>query len=292
MAGTDFVYVFTCIAPFRSMLLSMLAPFDISKLRDAFQCTITPWEQEKYMDLLDDVFEDSSIIHKIVRLGMTVRIFGADLEAMETRLSHPLGALKSCADGRIFQIFVLVADDRGPSGRSSRLVRDYRPESERDDIPSDMTPAQLASVLGTSTADEIISLSRWILCVPYLCGSLPSKPGWLPIFNSRPDVNVRAYVTNFADSDDHIIHMERPLMCKLFGYNDSRALLLHLPSLSTLCMKLEEGGRHIEHLSGKLTMNVLHNVFAASDRSREAESRNFVVVHAAYPTNSSITLSL
>jgi hypothetical protein len=289
MAGIHFFDLFTCILPFRDMLLSVLTPFDIAKLLEAIQYTLPPWERERHMDVLDDVFEDSSIIHRMARLGLTVRIFGADLEAMQKRLSHPFDHLASGADDRIFQIFVLVADNRGGS---SKLVRDYRPKLEQDDVPSDMTPAQLASAFGTSTADEIVSLSPWILCAPYLCGSLPSAPGWIPVFNSRPDVNVRAYVTNFADSDDHIIHMDRYLMCKLFGYHDSRDLLLHLPCLLTPCLKLEERARCIEHLTGKLTMDVLRNIFAASDRDRQAEDRKYVVVHAAYPTNSSITLAL
>jgi hypothetical protein len=292
MATTNLDTLFTYVFPFRDTLLSMLAPSEISKLFAALQCDPLPHEREKYLDVLDDIFEDSGVIHAMAKLGLTVRIFGADLEKLQARLDNPCAYSEPSVDERPFHIFVLVADSGNGPDHLATLVRDYRPETERGVIPHDMSLAELHIAFDPSTADEIANLSQWILSAPYLSGTLPVKSGWIPVFNSRLHVNVRAYISSFDDWNDRILHMDRGLMCQMFGYHDNRSLLYNLPSLSTVCIKLRGDQRCVQNLYGKLTMNILHHIMAASDHDRGSEKRKFVVVNTAYPLNSSITLTL
>jgi hypothetical protein len=293
MTGTGLSTLFTFITPFRDKLLSMLVPYDISKLLTALGYVLSPWEKRTFLDVMDDIFEDSSIIHKMVALGMTVRIFGADLETLQIRLNSPRDYLKSCPDRQSFHIFVLVTNSRSKTDERPVLVRDYRLWTDQDGVPLDMDLAELHEAFDSSTADEIASLSQWILCAPYLSGTLPSAaPGWVPVFNSRPHVNVRAFITTFADTDGRILHMSRDLMRQVFGYHDNGSLLFNLPHLSTACIKLKGPERYAQKLPGKLTMNMLHNVLVAASQDRETRNDKFIIVNVAHPLNSCITLSL
>jgi hypothetical protein len=285
--------LFDCVLPFRDTLLSMLAPFEISQFIAALSCSLSPWEQKEFLDVLDDIFEDSSVIHRMASLGMTVRIFGADLETLQVRLRYPCNYLAASLKDRSLHIFVLVTNDRSETDERPTLMRDYRHQTERSSVPLDMDPTELHTVFESSIADEIADFSRWILCAPYLSGTLPgTAPGWIPVFNSRPHVNVKAFITTFDDPDGRILHMNRDLMRQVFGYHDNGGLLYNLPHLATRCIKLKGSVRITQGLPGKFTMNVLHDILAAAHWKRETENDKFVIVNTAHPLNSSITLAL
>jgi hypothetical protein len=63
------LYLFTCIQPFRRTLLFMLAPSDISRLLTATRCTVTATERGSHMNVLDDIFKDSSVITAVSSTG-------------------------------------------------------------------------------------------------------------------------------------------------------------------------------------------------------------------------------
>jgi hypothetical protein len=291
MSNTDLNYLFTSILPFRGILLSILAPFEISNLLEALQCDLSPWEKGRFLDVLDDIFEDSRVIYSMAKLGMTIRIFGADLQTLQARLCKPSAYFASSAYGRSLHIFVLVVDHRCGSDQLSTLVRDYRPEADQGKVPIDMGLEQLRDAFDAPIAEEIANLSQWILCAPYLSGTLPGKPGWIPVFNSRPRINVRAYISAFNNWDERILHMDRISMRRAFGYDDNFNFISNLSSLSTLCLKLEGAQRSIQSLPGKLTMNALHDVYATSDKE-QGEDEKFVVVNTIHTSNSSIILTL
>lgn len=282
--------MFTYILPFRETLLSMLCPFDISKLVSAIESDLSSTEETNHLDVLDDIFEDSGVIHLMARLGLTIRIFGADIETLRTRVLQPAEFLAVSPVDRPFQVFVLVTDENKDD---STLCRDYRSRADRDTEPVDKSFVELCHAFGTSKANEIKLLSHWILCAPYLSGTMPgSIPGWIPVFNSRPHINVRAYIAPFHDRHNCILHMGRPNMQQVFGYNNNSDLLYNLPNLSTVCLKFVGSQRIDVRIPGKLTMNFLHNVLAAADMNRENRPLKYVVVNTAHPLNTSVTLDL
>jgi hypothetical protein len=293
MTHTNITTLFTCIQPFRETLLSMLVPFDISKFLAAAGCELTPWEENTYLDVLDDIFDDSSIIPKMTNLGLTVRIFGADLKILTMRLQYPCEYLARFSSYHTFHVFVLVTDNRSKTDRSATLLRDYRPEREQEDLPLDMNLAELRQVFGNFVASEIASLSHWILCAPYLSGTMPGQaPGWIPVFNCQARVNVRAYISTFSDWHDRILYMDRVAMHQVFGYPSHSDLLSNIHDLSTAYLKLTKHERQIQTLRGKMTLNVLHDVLAAPQYSRGDENEDFVIINKRHSKNLTIMLVL
>jgi hypothetical protein len=293
MADTDIITLFTCILPFRDALLSMLAPFDISKFRAAVNCTLTLWEETTYLDVLDDIFEDASIIHKMTELGLTVRVFGADLDILIDRLEWPCRYVARFPTDQTFHVFVLVTENPIKTDQVASLLRDYRPECEQEGLPLDMNLTELREAFGDPVAGEIASLSHWIFCAPYLSGTVPGRaPGWIPVFNSQAHVNVRAYISTFQDCHDKILYMERGAMQHVFGYLKHDDLLLNVHHLSTAYLKLTENERSIQHTHGRMTTNVLHEVHAAPQYSRGARNDSFVVINRAHSRKLTIMLAL
>src|SRR4051812_37579195 len=86
---------FLNVEPFRRNMLSILSPHEIAKLRAALNCDLTPAEWKRHMNILDDIFEDATPIRLMQKLGMTVRIFGADLDLLERRIRNPCEYLKT-----------------------------------------------------------------------------------------------------------------------------------------------------------------------------------------------------
>ncbi|KAF2023172.1 hypothetical protein EK21DRAFT_95133 [Setomelanomma holmii] len=290
MRKTTLTYMFTNLSPCREILLSMLCPFDISKLVLAIGSDLSPSEKKNHLDVLDDIFEESGVIRLMARLGLTIRIFGADINTLRKRVLQPAEFLARSPVDRPFQVFVLVTDENKDN---ATLCRDYRSRADIDSEPVDKSFAELCHAFGTSKADEIKMLSHWMLCAPYLAGTMPiSIPGWIPVFNSRPHINVRAYIAPFHDRHNCILHMGRTNMQQVFGYNNNSELLYNLQNLSTVCLNFVGFQRIEVDISGKLTMNFLHNVLAATDMNRENRPLKYVVVNTAHPLNTSITLNL
>lgn len=281
--------VFIVIEPFRSTLLSMLRPFDIAKLLAATGCSLDPWEQQRHMDVVDDIVEDNRDITLLKRLGITMRLFGSDLGLLQQRLLDPCSYLARFADRDIFHIFVVATGL--DMDRNTTFVREFRAKDEHHLEPEDMKTDELQKYFNPYISTGIIALSKWILCAPYLSGSLSNSiPGWFPVFNARPGINLRAYISTFAGRNSQILYMNRILTSRLFGYSDENEILMNLSTLKVTCITLNETKRETTELTGDLTLNYVRNILLAPPSG--TRSRRMVVVNAIHPLNSAITLGL
>jgi hypothetical protein len=284
------LYLFTCIQPFRRTLLSMLAPSDISRLLTATRCTVTATERGSHMNVLDDIFKDSSSITAMQKSRLTVRLFGSDLQILEGRLLQPYTHVQHQERHRALHIFVLVTS---VSDGLPTLVHDYRPDSEHGFVPDDMEFTQLEDAFDHNVALQIAAFSSFILCAPYLTGTMPNAvPGWIPLFNAQPFVNVRAYISTFAERNGRILHMNRTLMNHVFGYKDNRYALSMLLDSTTTCYRFENGFREVVCVEGKLTMNMMHNVLLKAVENPRKYNDKYIVVNTLHPLNTSITLDI
>lgn len=280
--------LFVHIQPFRSCLLSLLRPFDIARLQDAIGCKLSIWEREKYMNILDDIFENSAVIKQLVAAGLTIRIFGADFERLESRLQQP--RVHDIPFRQTYRLFVLVSDSYNKDKSGSTLVRDYRQSTEQGFVPDDLSMAELRARFDTSVATQIANFSRWILCAPYLLGTMPNEvPGWIPLLLARSHVDVRAYISTYNDCNGKILHMDRHLIRQVFGFQTNEGLLSNLSSLSTVCCTMSTHGTKVERLRGCLNMNFLHNLLVSSENPK---STSYVVVHTLHSSSCCITLNL
>src|SRR3954467_6081908 len=137
-------------------------------------------------------------------------------------------------------MYIFVVASRLNADGSPVLLQDFRPDAEQDMVPDDMSKSELAQNFSQQTAAAIDTLSQWILCAPYLSGSLPNAlPGWIPVFNSRPDVHIRAYISTFNGCNSRLLHMDRLLIQRVFGFDNSKDLLSNVSQLVTPCMVLD-----------------------------------------------------
>lgn len=291
MTSTLLENIFINVEPFRATLLTMLQPFDIAKLLAAINCGLSKWEQKRHMDILDDIVEDSADIALMTKLGMTIRLFGSDLNLLKRRIRDPCGYLEEFRHDRSFHVFV-VATSHVPHGQSPRLIQDFRPEQERNIAPEDMNMSDLHQNFDSHVTTGVAVISKWILCAPYLSGSLPSSlPGWIPVFNSRPGVNVRAFISSFSGRNSRILRMDRALISRVFGFRNKTDILSNLTHLKTPCITLHEEQRQSGELQGRLTLNYTRDVLLAQSGLRGKGKTKIVVVNSVHPLNSAITLS-
>jgi hypothetical protein len=281
-------HMFIQIEPFRSAVLSLLLPFDVSRLLKAMQCELSEWEKSVYLNVLDDIFEDTTAITKMAEAGMTVRIFGSDLTRLEERLRSPSAHCVSSIQE--YRLFVLVSYRSDEPNGNATLVRDYRQASEQGFVPDDFNIAELHSHFSASVATQIATFSRWILCAPYLSGTMPNTvPGWIPVLSTRPHIDVRTYISTYNDCNGKFLYMDRKLTRKLFGFETEDDLLRNLSNLSTACLKLDRGSKVRHTLKGTLTIDFLHNLLA---RSQRRQDDGFVIVHALHSSKCSVILEI
>ena len=163
----------------------------------AVQCKLSQWEQKRYLQLIDDVFKDSSIISRMVSAGLTVRILGSDINKLRDRLRDPEIRTPVCMQK--FCLFVVISDSSIHSNGRPTLVRDYRESSEHGFVPDDLDLTELHARFDTSIAEQIAEFSRWILCAPYLAGTMPNHlPGWIPLLNTLTQIHVRTYISTYS----------------------------------------------------------------------------------------------
>ena len=275
------------IEPFRREILSLLQPFEISKLSRATRCKLSEWEQKTYMKILNDIFEDTSIIGHMVEAGMTVRILGPDIKRLQMRLEHP--PAYSASPTPEYHLFVLVSDHAMGSANTATLVRDYRRSSEQGFVPDDLSLVELHTRFDSSIATQIANFSRWILCAPYLAGSMPNMvPGWIHFLSTRPQIRVRTYILTYNDCNGKILHMNHSLTRQLFGIETNKCLLADPSNLSTYCLKMNRSGTIVERLKGNFTISFLHNLLEETPRRGEVQ---FVIVHTLNSSNCSITIN-
>lgn len=278
--------VFVNVTPFRATLLSMLRPFDIAKLLVAIDCGLSEWERERHMDVLDDIIEDNQDITIMKKLGITVRLFGSDLSLLQRRLWDPCSYLVEFCERRSFHVFV-VATARQEDDATT-FVYDFRVKGDRHLVPEDMNINELQESFHPEVSTGIVVLSRWMLCAPYLSGSLSNSiPGWIPVFNARPFVNIHAYISTFNGCNSRILHMNRTLIGWVFGY-EKNDILLNLSNLTVQCITIDKEERVTEMLLGRLVLNYIQNILL----SPNFNGSRMVVVNSIPPLGSAITLGL
>ena len=278
---------FTNVEPFRSTLLRMLLPSEISSLLSALNCSVTEWERSTHMDLMHEIFEDIKELRMILDLGLTVQIFGSDLEKLKARIDHP-SARSYVVDGG-FHIFILISDRQSRRGLST-LHKDFRHMACGDRAMEDMSYTQLHNCFPTKIADKIVALSKWMLCTPHLAGSLPiTVPGWIPMFNTRRCVSLRTYFSSYHEHSTKILHMNRDLFRQVFGCTHNTNMLAHLPDLTTFVYLLQGTEKSEATLGVRWSMNSLRDVYIPA---REPTSEGFVIINTIHPLNSAITLTL
>jgi hypothetical protein len=213
----------------------MLPPFDIAKLLEASQCKLSGWERLRHMDIIDDIVEDNQDFHWMRDQGITIKIFGSDLDILEQRLVNPSDFHTRFGLDHSLNFFVIAT---GPSG----LFHDFRKSAAKDLPPDDMTAEDFHQSFSRDTATGIMGASQWMLCAPYLSGKLPLHPGWIPVFNVRKGINVRAYFPCFNNRNTRVLFMDGGQFAQAFGMKHSRQILTELPYLSTRCITLNKHG--------------------------------------------------
>lgn len=192
MSYSALANLFTYIHPFRSTLLKILPPFDIAKLSVTIDCELSTWEREQYMDVLDDILEDNHDLALMEKWSLSVRIFGSDLNVIERRLRDPRGYLAKF--GRDYPLYIFFIVTSGTE-HGDRLLQDFHQPIDSDAVSDEMDINETSQSFTPAAATSIATLSKWILCAPHLLGSLSIRiPGWVPVFNSRECVNIRAYI--------------------------------------------------------------------------------------------------
>ena len=290
MTGRLFDNIFECIEPFRSTLLSMLPPFDIAKLLAATGWKLSGWEIGKHMNIIDDILEDSSDITMMRSLGMKVRIFGLDLDIMEQRLRDPSAYLAQYKMDHCFHVFVVATSQLSDDEQSPTLIQDFRPESQQHLVPDDMGISEIVHSYSSDIATSISKLSNWVLCAPCLSETLPSGlPGWIPVFNARKCINIRAYISTFNGCNSRVLYMDRDLTRRVFGFSNNEELLANLSTLETKYMTLENQEQKIQKLRGHLALSIIHTIHTMED---DVVRTKLLIVHSIHSRNAAITLEL
>ena len=162
-------------------------------------------------------------------------------------------------------------------------------QSEQGFVPDDSSLAELHTRFGSSVARQIAAFSRWILCAPYLAGTMPNMvPGWIPLLSTRPHMHLRTYISTYNDCNGRILHLNRILVKQLFCLEPNGSLLGDLSNLSTVCMIFERSGTVAQRLEGTFIISFLHNLFEETRRRGEIQS---VIVHTLRSSNCSIALA-
>jgi hypothetical protein len=291
MGDTLLKAIFINIEPFRSTLLRILRPFDIAKLLVAINCSLDDWERKRHMDVIDDIVEDNQDLTVMKKLGVTLQIFGSDLALLQQRLRDPRNYLARFGDRNSFHVFAVATGL--DMDHKSTLVREFRSKDEHHLVPEDMNVGELQESFNPEVSTGILVLSKWILCAPYLSHSLSnSVPGWVPVFNSRPGVNVRAYISTFNGCNSRILHMDRMLISRVFGYECQKEILRNLSNLKTTSITINEARTETREITACLTMDYVRSILLPPLSSSEASGPRLVVVNSIYPLSSAITLPL
>ncbi|PVH94212.1 hypothetical protein DM02DRAFT_633897 [Periconia macrospinosa] len=289
MANNSLLYIFECVRPVRTVLLQMLRPFEISSLLLATGCQLSR-EEIVYMNYLDDVFEDTEELHRLTGLGLRVLLFGSDLRLLQERLEDPNEHLQTYGKDYEFHIFAIVftasyLDD----DETATLYKCLRPHTATKEDPDDMTLNELSENLLPTMAKDVQMLSKWILCSPYVAGTRPLLPGWIPYLNTRKNINVRAYISTDAPKT-MLFHMDRLLISRVFGIRDGRQLLGEVDNLRTHCHLLGKDNGVNRELSGDLVVDFISAIINIEEDIEGGKW--FAVVHNLYSSNAAIVLRL
>lgn len=277
--------VFTNFEPFRSSVLRMLLPSDISSLLAAIDCTVSSWERSTHMDIMHEIFQDFQDLISMQNLGLTVRIFGSDLELLNKKIRDPW-AFRNAEDNHCYYIFIIISDQ---CDGTSRLHKDFRSNFRRNSTAEDMDVNELSEQFPDEVAEHISMLSKWMLCTPHLTGSLPGTiPGWIPMFKTRKHIALRTYMSSYNDYKTRILYMDRMLIQRVFGQHD-KDLLAHISNLPTICYLLQNNTREKQSLIGRFTMNTIRDVYLFP---KGPLRKGYVIVNAIPPLDAAVILHL
>jgi hypothetical protein len=112
--------------PIKSCLYSYLRPWDIVKLSYVLKISLTKYDRDKYLNLLDDIFPDTRIISLASKLNIQISIFGNSLPLLKRRLEDPQDYFHKNGEDREMQhspLFVVLLGQVGtPQFPRNRLV--------------------------------------------------------------------------------------------------------------------------------------------------------------------------
>ncbi|KAF1971144.1 hypothetical protein BU23DRAFT_570143 [Bimuria novae-zelandiae CBS 107.79] len=236
---------------------------------------------------MHEIFQDIQELRIMQNLGLTVRVFGSDLEILNRKIRDPW-AISKVEDNRNLYVFVLISE-RCPDG-SSTLHKDFRSNFSGKNIAEDVDVHEAQEKFPNRVAENITMLSRWMLCTPHLTGSLPGTvPGWIPIFNTRKCIALRTYISSYKEYKSRILYMDRALISRVFGCQRDRDLLARVSDLTAVCYSLQDEKSCKRTIVGRLSMNTIRNVYMPPGESPQEE---YVVVNTIHPLNSAIMFSL
>ncbi|KAK7179088.1 hypothetical protein PSPO01_14871 [Paraphaeosphaeria sporulosa] len=277
--------VFTNVEPFRSSVLRMLLPSEITSLLAALGCTVSPWERSTHMDIMHEIFQDFQDLVSMQNLGLTVRVFGSDLDLLNKKIQDPW-AFRNAEDTRRYYIFIIISDE---FDGAPRLHKDFRSNLRQNSTAEDMDVNELSQRFPEDVAENVAMLSKWMLCTPHLTGSLPGKvPGWIPVFKTHKHIVLRTYVSSYSEYRTKILYMERTLIRRVFGHHH-KDLLAHVCKLPTICYLLQNNTREKKELNGRLTMNTIRDVYMPLKGPLQ---KGYVIVNAIPPLDAAVILHL
>jgi hypothetical protein len=89
-------------------------------------------------------------------------------------------------------------------------------------------------------------------------------------------------MSTFNNCESRLLHVDRNLMTHLFGsHNRHTSLLCGIPNLITCCLKMAGELTIYQQLLANLTMNALHEVYAAEFKKRITGMETLTMVHHA-----------
>ncbi|KAF2726739.1 hypothetical protein EJ04DRAFT_557818 [Polyplosphaeria fusca] len=283
--------LFTNVQPFRRTLLQLLSPYDIAKFLVAIRCDISKRERETYMNILDELLEDTRDFELMKELSWTVLIFGSDLNILQGRLSDPLTYLAEYQAERVFNIFVVVT--KQTKENETTLLQDFRPTAFQHLVPESCTDLELRSDFPPRTAEAIASLSKWTLCAPHIVGSVPiSTPGWIPVLKGRKHINIHTYFPVFNSSKSRILYMSRAQVWQAIGDHGGIDLFSAIRQSKPRCLVMKKAVTHSLELRPRLILNTLRDVFVSDRFQQGSVGSKLVVLHAIHPTIASVALEL
>jgi hypothetical protein len=142
------------IYPVMCCLFSYLKPWDIAKLCYIFKIRLSMKQRDRYLNLVDDIFVDKTILEVARRKNLRITVFGLALEKMEMRLKKTSQYFQNNGEDCeevLPRLFIAIS---GIHGSGSTKVSKYI-----YDLPYD-------SVYETASEDDKL-LTQWMRVEPF-----------------------------------------------------------------------------------------------------------------------------
>ena len=201
----------------------------------------------------------------MVSAGLTVRILGSDIDKLRTRLRDPpTYALNHLEQ---YYLFVLVLNSLRDLNYRPTLVQDFRKDTEHGFVLDDLDLTELHVRLDSLVAAQIAEFSSWILCAPYLVGTMLDRlPRQIPLLSTLLQVYVCTYMLIYNNYNRRILQISRSLIKRLFGLEGEQNLLRDLLSLETCVLQYNRSRKTKVRLWANLVFSFLYSLLDNPDR--------------------------